>query len=327
MCPEHSPYGTGFKTESQGKVRAMHILMTGSTGFIGGCLLRKLLKLGIEVTSVCRHRSTIDPALIFHPSAHWVCTKDEFSRLFEPSRPYDATVHLATSYGDHGLNLSDVVESNILLPVKVFEAALETGCRILINTDTFSSHPRHAYAHMGDYQLSKRQMAEWGKLLVEVHPDICFYNVRLEHVYGPEDSGRKFVPFLVDSLLREVQRIPLTKGEQQRDFIHVDDVCAAYILLLRQTNAGFHEVGVGTGSAIPLRRFIEACKTLTKSNSLLDFGALEYREREIMHSAADPRFLLNLGWKAGMSLEDGIQSVIAYRRERLSRTDACHGLA
>lgn len=255
--------------------------------------------------------------MVCHAKTRWVSTKDGFNQLLNPARPYDVTIHLATSYGSYGGNLTDIVESNILLPVKVFETALKSGCRTIISTDTFSSHPRHNYAHMSDYQLSKRQMAQWGMMLAEMHPDLCYFNVRLEHVYGPGDTGRKFVPFLVDSLLREVPRIPLTKGEQQRDFIHVEDVCSAYIRLLGQGKPGFHEIGLGSGTAIPLRRFVQRCKEISKSGSQLDFGALELRQGEIMHSVADDSFLFELGWKPEVALDEGIENLIACRRDQV----------
>jgi UDP-glucose 4-epimerase len=95
---------------------------------------------------------------------------------------------------------------------------------------------------------------------------------RLFGVYGPGENARRLFPMLVQGLnSREV--VPLSDGEQRRDFIHVLDVCEALFRLARCSGADPLLVNVGTGIAVPVREV--ACRIaddLGKPRSLLGFG-------------------------------------------------------
>lgn len=105
----------------------------------------------------------------------------------------------------------------------------------------------------------------------------------------------------------------LTKGEQKRDFIYIDDVVNAYRLLIRQEYNSlkhFQEYGIGRGIPIAVRTFVELVHKITKPTTRLNFGALPYRENEIMVSYANTEMLDQLGWKADVSANDGIKAII-----------------
>jgi nucleoside-diphosphate-sugar epimerase len=105
-----------------------------------------------------------------------------------------------------------------------------------------------------------------------------------------------------------VLQIELTPGEQKRDFIYIDDVVSAYMLLLEkgQNTFRFSEYDVGSGEAVSIRRFVETAKRLSESTTDLLFGKKTYRDHEIMHSQADVGPLKMLGWTPMTSLENGI---------------------
>ena len=118
--------------------------------------------------------------------------------------------------------------------------------------------------------------------------------------------------------LENVPELPLTEGYQMRDFIHVDDVVAAFLLLLkRKTGEGdpLQDYNVGTGRPIRVRDFVETAHRLTGSRTLLSFGAIPYRETEPMNLFLDTAPLKALGWKCRIGLEAGIRSVIESRKE------------
>ena len=48
-------------------------------------------------------------------------------------------------------------------------------------------------------------------------------------------------------------------------------------------------------------------KEITKSSSILNFGALPYRKNELMHSETNNQAMLNLGWKPKTTLKEGLQ--------------------
>ncbi len=111
----------------------------------------------------------------------------------------------------------------------------------------------------------------------------------------------------------------MTKGEQKRDFIHIDDVISAYIILLdnmHQIKDPFFELDIGSGKAISIREFVEKIHYLTKSESYLNFDALPYRKDEVMHSQADTSILKSLGWRCSHDIDSGLAEVIKKERAK-----------
>ncbi len=132
-------------------------------------------------------------------------------------------------------------------------------------------------------------------------------------MYGPEDDDSKFTTHVIKSCLRNVPELKLTAGEQKRDFIHIDDVVSAYFLLLQTAHEQpslFQAYGLGSGKATSIRESVEMVHRLTQSEAVLKFGALPYREYEIMESKANIEPLRALGWESKISLDEGIQAVI-----------------
>ena len=107
--------------------------------------------------------------------------------------------------------------------------------------------------------------------------------------------------------------LALTAGEQQRDFIYIDDAVAAYARLLQHRSAlgqGFQELGLGSSKPIAVRHFVETAHRLTASQTRLQFGALPYRDHEQMQSCTDTTTLQALGWHCQTSLEQGLTHII-----------------
>ena len=55
---------------------------------------------------------------------------------------------------------------------------------------------------------------------------------------------------------------------------------------------------------------MELIKDLMQSETVLNFGALEYRENEVMYSKADISSLIKLGWNPMFNLEEGLKEYI-----------------
>jgi nucleoside-diphosphate-sugar epimerase len=105
--------------------------------------------------------------------------------------------------------------------------------------------------------------------------------------------------------------VDLTPGEQTRDFIYIDDVTNAYETVLSTLpDESFREFDVCTGKSISLRDFVETAKTVLHSSSQLNWGALPYRENEIMISKGDAEPLKRLGWTPKYGIKEGILKTI-----------------
>ena len=79
----------------------------------------------------------------------------------------------------------------------------------------------------------------------------------------------------------------------------------------------FEEFNVGSGININLRQILEFIKANTNSNSILEYGAIPYRQNELMNSNNDIAKLKELGWSNKYKIEEGLLKVIEFEKGRL----------
>ena len=285
----------------------MKILVTGATGFLGSHLVKALLDEGHLVIILKRSFSdTGRIADILPRLTSYDLDRCSLEEPFEEQGKIDAIIHAATCYGRSGESVSEIFESNAAFPLRLLETAVSFA------TDTFFNADTSLDRFLNPYSLAKKQFADWGRLFA-CQGRIRFVNVELEHFYGAGDDASKFLTHVIDSCLDNVPELPLTAGAQRRDFIHIDDVVAAYLLLLKNNSGSgqaFQEYDLGSGEAIGLRELVETVHRLAGSNTRLNFGALPYRDNEVMESHADISSLLALGWSCKVSLADGLRKTI-----------------
>jgi nucleoside-diphosphate-sugar epimerase len=276
------------------------ILLTGATGFLGSHILKKLIEENYEVVILIRETSkldrinSLDGFTIFKIDPQ--CSN--FDELFE-LHSIDTIIHLATEYG-RKRPYSEVLISNVYFPVKLIEAGLKKNLKVFINTDSyFSKFPEYQY--LKEYTSTKKILKDYLKLLL----DVKIINLQLEHLYGENDSKEKFFPMLIEKLLKNIVEIELTDGCQKRDFIYVEDVVEAYMIVLKNRDKldQFSEFEVGTGVSIPLKDFVIKVRSILNSDSNFLFGAIPTRPNEIEDSKASNQSLVNLGWKTNSDIK------------------------
>ncbi|KAA3667415.1 MULTISPECIES: NAD-dependent epimerase/dehydratase family protein [Pectobacterium] len=288
--------------------KGSHVIVTGASGFIGGFLVEKLISKGYSVIAISRSpkKETGQDNKI-----QW-CNWESINKFFENDNfDIKAIFHLATDYGRNVLsNYSEIESANVVNPLKLLDLAVRYKVSKFISTDSFFSKPDFSYQHMRPYILTKSSFNEWGRYLSYVH-DLFFLNVRLEHVYGPNDNKDKFIPYLIKHL-KKGEQIKCTSCEQKRDFVYINDVIDAYMAILdAEFSKKYTEIQVGTGRSIPFRRFIDfLIKEIDCSSDLIEFGGVPQRENEIMDSYANIDELTSLGWKSNFSYEEGIKMLL-----------------
>lgn len=303
----------------------MIVLLTGATGYLGSHLARSFIAEGHDVIALKRQTSSlqrlegIEERLIFYD-----IESVDLEKPFQEHGPIDAVVHTATCYGRAGESLREIFSANTLFPLRLLEMAALFKVDIFLNTDTFFNTDSIACPYLNGYSLSKKHFTEWGRQFSEGN-QIRFVNVRLEHIYGPGDDSLKFTTWVVEKCLANVSELKLTCGEQKRDFIYVDDVVTGYNTLISMSESlekGYQEIGLGRGHSRTVREFVETVHCLSKSNTQLNFGALPYRQFEIMQSQANTKKLELLGWRSVVDLNDGVQAMINFSRTQSFDTDS-----
>lgn len=288
----------------------MKLLLTGGAGYLGRHLVNGLLALGFE------------PILLLHsPASLKQLPAGVCYRLFSPetlpellkTEGFDVVVNLAAVYGRKGESYPDLLQANCLYPLQVLDAALAASVPLFFNAGT--SLP----ALLSPYALSKQQFSNWGRLLCgSSGAATTFVNLKIEHFYGPGDSDEKFTTWVFQQLLNNVADIPLTSGQQKRDFIYIDDLVAAILCLLQNANqlpTGWVDVPVGSGDSISIRAFVELTRRIVGASTRLCFGAVDERPGEPLELRADISFLRELGWEPKYSLAEGITKCLTTERQ------------
>ena len=294
------------------------ILLTGGTGFLGSHLLRDLASTGAYSIIVLRRKTSsmerIEKVCHFtqneNVSFFEIGDANSVKALFEKYK-IDVIIHTATAYGKDKSMPSEILGANLIFPLTLIEQGIKAGVSLFINTDSYFNKPNKSYATLLDYSLSKKSLNLW---LEHLSAKCKVVNLRLEHLYGEFDNANKFCESIIQSVaVRKEKSIDLTFGEQKRDFVFVDDVCAAYLAVLENYEKYFFrhiQCDVGTGVATPIKDFVNLVKTCSGSGSELRFGAIPYRDDEMMISVADTDFLKNWGFEAKISCRQGIQKII-----------------
>jgi len=300
----------------------MKLLMTGGTGFLGSHLLRKLLKLNYEVILLKRSFSNVERIEDLLTNPYLRCYNiDESSieTVFDREKWINCILHTATEYGRGNTTIHKILETNLILPVKLLELGIFYGVKSFINADSYFNKENTYYSNLLNYSLSKRSLLTWLKQLAN---KIQVINVVLEHMYGPYDSKDKFVEYLIQQIgVAEIERVSLTYGHQKRDFIYVSDVVDGYIVLLQYAQNHifkYKTFELGMGKSMEIQEFANTISRLSDSGTELGFGDIPYRSDEIMDSKADNLALIELGWEPKVTVEEGVQKILDLYKSRMS---------
>lgn len=310
----------------------MKILLTGANGFLGSHLLKKLV-IEHDVSITLRKKSKLERILILLETKNVKklyiddVTNLEIENFFKNEK-IELIIHCATDYGKKTDYFCTVFESNVLFPLKLLEIGLNNGLKYFINTDSYFNKENITYNALPNYSKTKKLFLSY---LKEIGKDISIINMKLEHIYGPNDNKDKFISFLFQNLI-ENNEIPLTHGHQKRDFVYIDDATDAYTKVVSKISntpaSYFKDLEIGSGESVCLKRFIERMALVMNSSSVLNYGALEYRDDEIMNSFAN-NSLREWGLEYGINFNfrnfnTGIDKMVKYEELKYltKKTDA-----
>jgi UDP-glucose 4-epimerase len=129
---------------------------------------------------------------------------------------------------------------------------------------------------------------------------------RLFNVYGPGETNPHLIPSLI---AQAVAGGVIQAGDlsTRRDYVHVEDVAHALVLMGGLQHDGLVCINVGTGRAVSGREVVETiAHCLARSlETATDLSRLRRVDRPLLLS--DPRLAESLlGWRAEVSFEQGI---------------------
>jgi dTDP-glucose 4,6-dehydratase len=319
-------------------VTERHVLVTGGAGFIGSHLVDALLEEpGIRVTVLDRlstggSRANLeghaeDPR--FRLVVGDVTDPDAVREVVNRA---DAVIHAAAeSHVDRSIEAPrEFLTVNVLGTQTVLEACIGSGTRMLmISTDEVygAGHPAggafdedHALAPRSPYAASKAA----ADLLCQAYVVTYGANVtvlRGTNAYGPRQIERVVPTYAVAAL--QGRPIPVYgRGEQRREFLHVQDWVRAALLVLGRGEPGVvYNVGAGHElSNLELARTI--CRLAGAPDSLITF-VTDRPGHDFRYGVAADR-LQALGWRPEIPFEEGLARTVEWYRDHLGWLRGAH---
>ena len=267
-------------------MNSKYILITGGTGFLGKHFveaLKKSFHSALVLTRFPEKYIAEENDNITYKQA----TLESIRSVFEDYDIY-AVVHLATNYGKSD-SVNDTIFCNLMLPLELLKLSIKNKVNLFINADSFFTDYYTTYEYLSDYSTSKYQFKYWAKKLVE-RADFKFINLKIFHLYGPGDSPDKFIPRTIISMLNNELEIRLSKGDQIRDFVFVDDVIKILYELVNlriEVKHGFNDYDIGSCFGVTIEEIVNKIRYLTNTSSKVRIGCLPERKGEIMYAVAE----------------------------------------
>jgi dTDP-glucose 4,6-dehydratase len=302
----------------------MRVLVTGGAGFIGSHFAKRLAAAGDKVIVLDKLTYSGNPANLEGAELEFVegdiCNPEAVAAAAEGC---DAVVNFAAeTHVDRSIHgASEFIETDVLGTYVLLDWARETGARLVqVSTDEVygdvepggSSREDDPLRPSSPYAASKAGGDLQVLAAVRTH-GVDAAITRGSNTYGPNQYPEKIIPLFVTNAL-DGEPLPLYgDGRQVRDWLHVEDHCAAVELVLRE-GAGGEVYNLGGGEELENRDLTRTILELTGA----DRSLVRHVEDRLGH---DRRYSLEvsklraLGWVPQRTLADGLPETVAWYRE------------
>ena len=257
-------------------------IVTGANGFVGHAVTECLARQGVEVIALVhtvQKREYEGGALVRLVPFEM----KDISRLPEliPDRDVDVFYHFAWN-GGHGSDRNDtaVQLQNVQWSVECLRAAHAIGCRRFVGVGTImefetyyaaneqESRPGLGYIY-GGAKLAAHAMLK----SVAASLGIEFVWGMLINAFGVGEKSPRLINRTIRDMLSTEEPLAFTPGEQNYDFVYIDDAARAFYLL-GEKGVPFKSYMIGSGHAQPLKNFLYALRDTVAPGRELGLGAI-----------------------------------------------------
>ena len=304
------------------------IFVAGHSGMVGSALVRRLEAQGFT-NLLMRDRSRLD-----------LSEESGVAKFFVEEKP-DIVILAAAKAGGIKANNDYPVEfllDNLRIQNNVIRSAYQTGVRKLLFLGSSCIYPRlapqpipesalltgpleptnepYAIAKIAGIKLCQAYAREYGANFISVMPT---------NLYGPNDNFDLETSHVLAALLRkaheaktrnEKKLVVWGTGEPRREFLHVDDLAAACLLLLEKYDS-LEIINIGCGEDVTIRELAELIRDVVGFD-----GELVWDKTK---PDGTPRKLLDatrihaLGWQPTIPLQKGIAQTYEWFLANLPR--------
>lgn len=332
------------------------ILVPGAAGMVGSALVRALVQQNFtDVVGIVRNtkpQAELKNRVRYVPAD--LTDQHAVRDLFARERPVHVLLAAARVGGIHANNTypAQFIHDNLVMQNNIIHQAYEHAVERLLFLGSSCIYPRlapqpmreehlltgaleptnepYALAKISGIKMCESYNRQYGTRFMAVMPT---------NLYGTGDNFHPENSHVLPALMRRFHEARLAgaaevvvwgTGAAMREFLHVDDMAAACLFvmnlpedvlaaeLLSYPKPCF--VNVGTGSDVTIRELAETVARVTGFTGRIVF--------DVTKPDGTPRKLLDvsrlrgLGWKAGISLEEGVRQTYAWylQHDGLTRT-------
>jgi len=291
------------------------IFVAGHRGMVGSAVMRRLQADGFK-NLLIRDRSELD-----------LMDESAVAKFFLKEKP-TIVICAAAKVGGIQANNDYPVQfllDNLRIQNNVIRSASDSGVRKLLFLGSSCIYPKfapqpipetallsgpleptneaYAIAKIAGIKLCQAYCREYGANFISAMPT---------NLYGPNDNFDLETSHVLAALIRKAHEARMRNdqrlivwgtGKPRREFLHVDDLASACLLLLEKYDSP-DIVNVGYGEDISIRELAELiCEVLGFDGELAwDTSKPDGTPRKLL----DVSKLRALGWKPAISLRDGI---------------------
>jgi dTDP-glucose 4,6-dehydratase len=304
----------------------MRVLVTGGCGFIGSHFVKRLVAVGDEVVVLDKLTYSGNRANIEGVDCELVeGDVADGGAVEQAGKGCKAVVNFAAeSHVDRSiLEAGDFIRTDVYGTHVLLEWARKSGARFLqVSTDEvygdvpvgISSKEDDPLRPSSPYSASKAG----GDLQVLAYVRTYGLNASITrgaNTYGPNQYPEKLIPLFVTNALDGHPLPVYGDGRQRREWLHVEDHCAAVELVLREgAGGGIYNVG---GDERENLEIVNRIVQLTGAGPAL-VRHVEDRPGHDRRYSVDSSRLRALGWEPRQDLEAGLGVTVAWYRDNRS---------
>jgi len=301
------------------------ILVTGASGFIGANLFRQLLVTRSDVFACTRRDkgyrlAQIPDSQVVGANLNDTAAVRNMVASLKPQTVFHCAAYGAYSFEQEpGLiyqtNFQSVVNLVRELAKLRISAFVHAGSSSEYGTNCSGPLESDACLPNSDYAVSKVAISDYLYFMgtQRAFPSV---NLRLYSVYGPLEDTSRVIPNLIRHAING-KYPPFVDPETSRDFVHVADVCAAFILAASKMHPGLYgeSFNIGTGQCTTIRTLALTAKSVFFIPQDPQFGNMQARKWDLSEWYAKPeKSEKMLGWKSKLSLAEGLLQTAAWVR-------------
>tara|TARA_B100000212_G_scaffold340239_1_gene320375 strand:+ start:385 stop:1392 length:1008 start_codon:yes stop_codon:yes gene_type:complete len=331
----------------------LSIIVTGSAGFIGSALVKRLLKNGERIIGIDNHNEYYDTKLKEDRLKEFInnknydhfridlCDKDGISSIFSKFKP-DRVVNLAAQAGVRYsienpmvyINSNIVGFGNILENCKVHNIShlLYASSSSVYGANTtmpFSVHDNVDHP-LSLYAASKKSNELMAHTYSHLHK-LPTTGLRFFTVYGPWGRPDMALFKFTKAILNDEPINVFNFGNHQRDFTYIDDIVYGIIKILDKpaslnknwnsekpdpgsSIAPWRIYNIGSNNPIKLMDFINAIEKALGKKAVINYLPLQPGDVPATYANIDD-LVNDFQYKTNTNIDDGINKFISWYKE------------